>query len=157
MLPEARLRVGKHTKDHVQDRIREKMRSDIHHYAKAGPTAIDQRLRQLQVEWDIERTLEANAAAFSLAGLVLGKTVHPRFYWLSAGVAGFLLQHALQGWCPPMALFRRLGIRTSEEIEAERSVLQLIRGDFKDAMKSSDVQNWDIDQIIRKAAAGRVA
>ena len=157
MLPEARLRVGKHTKDHVQANIREKTRADIRHYASAGPAAIDRRLSELQVEWDIERLLEANAAAFSLVGLVLGKTVHSRFYWLSAGVAGFLLQHALQGWCPPMAVFRRMGIRTSEEIEAEKTALQLLRGDFQEALTSSSPSEWDIEEIIKKAEAGRVA
>jgi hypothetical protein len=157
MVPEARLRVGLHTKDHVQARIREKMHADIRHVADAGPEAIDRRLNELQVEWDIERILEANAAAFSLVGLVLGKTVHPRFYWLSAGVAAFLFQHAVQGWCPPMAVFRRMGIRTSEEIEAERTALQLLRGDFRDAMKSSSARDWDIEEIIKKAQAGRVA
>ena len=157
MVPEARLRVGLHTKDYVQARIREKMHADIRHVADAGPEAIDRRLNELQVEWDIERILEANAAAFSLVGLALGKTVHPRFYWLSAGVAAFLFQHAVQGWCPPMAVFRRMGIRTSEEIEAERTALQLLRGDFRDAMKSSSVRDWDIEEIIKKAEAGRVA
>jgi hypothetical protein len=34
--------------------------------------------------------------------------------------SGFLLQHALQGWCPPVPLLRQLGFRTSYEIEEER-------------------------------------
>lgn len=152
MIPEARMRVGYQTMDHVQARIREKMEADIRYYANAGPEAIERRLDELHVEWDIERTLEANAAAFSLVGILLGKTVHPRFYWLTAGVAGFLLQHAIQGWCPPMALFRRMGIRTSEEIEAERFALQLCRGDYQNAMKTGD-----IEEIIRTAEKGRVA
>src|SRR5436190_144953 len=45
-------------------------------------------------------------------------------------VAGFLLQHALQGWCPPMATFRRLGVRTSYEIDYERYALKVLRRDF---------------------------
>jgi hypothetical protein len=35
----------------------------------------------------------------------------------------FLMTHAAIGWCPPVALFRRLGYRTKSEIEAERSLL----------------------------------
>ena len=42
----------------------------------------------------------------------------------------FLLQHALQGWCPPLPLLRRLGVRTQAEIERERYALKAIRGDF---------------------------
>lgn len=53
-----------------------------------------------------------------------------RWFILPGIVAGFLLQHAVQGWCPPVALFRRLGFRTASEIEAERYALKIIRGDF---------------------------
>ena len=47
-------------------------------------------------------------------------------------VAGFLLQHAVQGWCPPLPVFRRLGFRTQTEIEEERYALKALRGDFRD-------------------------
>ena len=80
--------------------------------------------------WDIERTLEANASLVALIGLGLGAFVHRRFYLLPAVVAGFLLQHALQGWCPPLPVFRRLGVRTAREIE-ERTTLKALRGDFQ--------------------------
>ena len=42
----------------------------------------------------------------------------------------FLLQHAVQGWCPPVPFFRRRGVRTAREIEIERYALKALRGDF---------------------------
>lgn len=48
-----------------------------------------------------------------------------------AAVAGFLLQHAIQGWCPPVPVLRRLGFRTQREIDDERAVLKARRGDFE--------------------------
>ena len=57
----------------------------------------------------------------ALIGLGLGTLVDRRFLLLPAAVAGFLLQHALQGWCPPLPLFRSLGVRTAGEIDEERS------------------------------------
>ena len=36
---------------------------------------------------------------------------------------GFLLLHASVGWCPPVAVWRRVGVRTKSEIELERSLL----------------------------------
>lgn len=42
----------------------------------------------------------------------------------------FLLLHATQGWCPPLPLFRRLGVRTRGEIEKEKFALRFLRGDF---------------------------
>jgi hypothetical protein len=91
---------------------------------------IDERIQELEREWDIERTLEANAATVALAGLVLGVAVDRRFLALPAAVSVFLLQHALQGWCPPLPLFRRLGIRTAREIHDEIIALRILRGDF---------------------------
>ena len=46
-------------------------------------------------------------------------------------VAGaFLFQHAIQGWCPPVPIFRRLGVRTRDEINREKYALKALRGDF---------------------------
>jgi hypothetical protein len=52
--------------------------------------------------------------------------------------SGFLLQHALQGWCPPVSLFRRLGVRTSAEIEQERYALKALRGDFQNIPEATN-------------------
>jgi hypothetical protein len=46
-------------------------------------------------------------------------------------VGSFLLQHAVQGWCPPLPVFRRWGVRTQPEIDYERYALKALRGDFR--------------------------
>ncbi len=43
----------------------------------------------------------------------------------------FLLQHALQGWCPPVPFFRERGVRTAAEIGRERYALKALRDDFR--------------------------
>lgn len=131
MLPDTTSRVEQNTAQSINERIRRKTECNIQLYSKAGPEAIDLRLEQLDREWDIERAIEANAASFSLLGLGMGAFVNKKWYLLSAGVAGFLLQHALQGWCPPVALFRRMGVRTMHEINHERSMLKAARGDYQ--------------------------
>ncbi len=131
MLPSTVSRVPAHTDASVNELIRQRTEDNIARYRNAGPAAIARRLRELNAEWDIERTLEANAATASLIGLTLGATVDRRWYLFPAVVAGFLLQHALQGWCPPLPVFRRLGIRTSYEIDYERYALKALRGDFR--------------------------
>ncbi len=55
-----------------------------------------------------------------------------------ADVAGFLFQHAVQGWCPPVPILRMLGFRTSYEIEQERRALKALRGDFEGASGNSE-------------------
>lgn len=124
-------RVPAHTDAEVNQRIRQRTEQNIARLRNASPAAITQRLQELEEEWDIERTLEANAATASLIGLTLGATVDRRWNLFPAVVAGFLLQHALQGWCPPLPVFRRMGIRTSYEIDYERNALKALRGDFR--------------------------
>ena len=126
MLPSTVQRVPRHTNHAVNDRIRSQTKRNIARFRTAKPDAIDRRLRELDAEWDVERTLEANAASASLIGLTLGATVDRRWFFFPAVIAGFLLQHALQGWCPPLPVFRRLGIRTSYEIDEERYALMAI-------------------------------
>lgn len=48
----------------------------------------------------------------ALCGVLLGVTADRRFLALPALVTAFLLQHAVQGWSPPLPVLRRLGIRT---------------------------------------------
>jgi hypothetical protein len=135
LLPATDARVPAHTPPTVNGRIHGRMLHDVTRYIGADPVFIDERIRELEREWDVERTLEANAAVVALAGLVLGVTVDRRFLAVPAAVAGFLLQHALQGWCPPLPLLRRLGVRTSAEIHQEIIALRILRGDFLDRME----------------------
>jgi hypothetical protein len=130
MLPSTVERVPQHTREAYNQAIRRRTEEDVARVAAAGPAAIDRRLAELDREWDIERTLEANAATVSLIGSALGFAVDRRFFALPVAVAGFLLQHALQGWCPPVPLFRHLGFRTAAEIDHERYALKALRGDF---------------------------
>jgi hypothetical protein len=95
-------------------------------------------LRELDEEWDIERAIEANAAALGFGGIALGTTSDRRWLALPALVTLFLFQHAIQGWCPPVPILRRLGFRTSYEIEQERVALKALRGDFNEVIHAED-------------------
>jgi hypothetical protein len=129
--PATRERVPSQTAEEVNRQIRKELEARLWFYAY-NPEQIDNRLLELEQEWDIERTLESNAASLVLTGTVLGLVVSRKFLMLPAVVAAFLLQHAIQGWCPPLPFFRRLGIRTMAEIEGERHALKVLRGDFQD-------------------------
>jgi len=131
VLPPTTTRVPLHTPDEYNQAIRRRSEESVARVAAAGSQAIDRRLQELDSEWDIERCLEANASSLCLAGVTLGAFVDRRLLVLPALVAGFLLQHALQGWCPPVPLFRRLGFRTQREIDDERCALKALRGDFR--------------------------
>jgi hypothetical protein len=133
-------RVRAHTHPEVQARLDRELTDRLRHLSTAGREAINRRLAELDDESDVERVLEANAATLALAGVLLGTTVSRRWLLLPAVVLPFLLQHAVQGWCPPLTLLRRFGVRTAAEINAERYALKVLRGDFTELREPPDVE-----------------
>ena len=129
MLNATASRVEQNTPAAINRGIQREIDRRLEYYA-AHPREIQGRLAELHREWDIERALEANAAVAALAGVGLAAFVDRRFMLLPAAVAGFLLQHALQGWCPPVPVMRRLGIRTAAEICEERCGLRRLHDDY---------------------------
>ncbi len=124
--------VRENTDPQVNLEIDEQLRERLHHYAGASPEEITARIRELDREWGMERVLETNAGAIALGGTVLAAMRHDRRFLAIPGVVfGFLLLHSMQGWCPPVPVFRRLGVRTRKEIDMELYALKALRGDFK--------------------------
>lgn len=117
-------RVPRSTAPEINERIRKQTVRNVARLRGAPRAQIEKRLDELRQEWDIERAIEANAATIALLGILLGAFVSIWFLLLPAAVCAFLLQHALQGWCPPVPLLRRLGFRTQPEIDAERLALR---------------------------------
>ncbi len=133
-------RVSSQTATELNRRIRQKAIARIA-YLIDHPREVPRRLHELDQEWDVERVIEANASTLAFTGVVLGITVDRRWLALPVVVTAFLFQHAVQGWCPPVPVLRRLGFRTADEINQERFALKAIQGDF---------------ERIPKAAAGKL-
>ena len=129
MIPSSSQRVPEHTSASVNRAIREEAEQRVRNYRHASTAELDERLAELDREWDIERTLETNAATLAFTGSLLAVTKDRRWAFLPLAVTGFLLQHAVQGWCPPLPVLRRLGFRTMHEIDQERQALLELRGD----------------------------
>ncbi len=117
-------RVELHTNKDVNDKIKNETLENIAKYTGRENKEIICRIKALNKEWDIERLLETNASSIVILSTILGFTVNKKWFSVSGIVGGFLLQHALQGWCPPVPLFRRLGIRTCSEINYEKESLK---------------------------------
>lgn len=130
--PDQTDRVRRHTPAHSLHAIDQMTRDNVRRFASEPPEMVDTRIAQLERTWDMERTLEMNASILALGGAILGLTVNKKWFFLTAGVLGFLTQHASMGWCPPVPVFRRLRVRTQGEIDQERFALKALRGDFRD-------------------------
>ena len=118
-------RVRSSTASHVNEEIDLQTDLNIHHYKGKSRAEILDRIQMLDKEWDIERVLEVNASTLALTGLILGLTKNRKWLFLPSLVLPFLLQHGLQGWCPPLPLLRRFGIRTRGEIDREKYALKV--------------------------------
>lgn len=124
-------RVRAHTSDEVQARLDLDARHRIEQLTDSNPEELTAHLKKLDREWDVERALEVNASTLILLSSTIA-AVKTRSWWLlpPAVVATFLLQHGLQGWCPPLPVLRRLGFRAQREIDSERTAVRLLRGDL---------------------------
>jgi hypothetical protein len=109
--------------------INKKTRKILNEYGDLS-SKVNLRLEELDKEWDLEKTLEINASAAILTGMILGTVADKKWYLLPTAVAGFLLQKSLVGWSVPKVVFRFLGFRSKREIEEERQSLMALRGDY---------------------------
>jgi hypothetical protein len=123
-------RVRRHTAAAPNERIEAYTRWRIDETVRGGRDAIVARLTELEKEWDIDRVLMLNFAIVGGTGFAMGAAPRKFKKWLNGWQVftttqlAFLALHAIVGWCPPAALFRRLGFRTSREIESERRALR---------------------------------
>lgn len=125
-------RVRAHTWPLVNDRLDTETQLRLRPAgASASTDQLTRRITELAAEWDFDRTLETEAALMGLAGLALGVAVDRRLLVLPAFVSAMLVVHATHGWYPLLPLFRRVGVRTRDEIDRERYGLKALRGDFQ--------------------------
>lgn len=129
VLPPTSKRVSMHTNKSVNQRIGLKTINSVNRYKSADFEALTKRIDELDREWDIERVLEVNAAAVVFLSSIFSFKCH-KWLYVTTAVSLFLMQHALMGWCPSLPVIRHAGVRTSEEINDEKSGIKSIRGDY---------------------------
>jgi len=122
-------RIRANTSEAVNRRIDHETRGAIDE-AVRSPSATRARLDELDREWNVDRAVMLN---FGVAGAVTafqamrnlrqtgGMGGWGLLFWVQLG---FLVNHAVNGWCPPLPILRRLGFRSAQEISAERCALE---------------------------------
>lgn len=143
-------RVRRHTAPEVLHQIDREIEQRVQHYAGLPMEAISRRIENLEREWDMERWLETNASVLAFSGALLGLVEDRKWLLLTCTVTGFLFQHAIMGWCPPVPVFRRLGVRTRSEIDREKYALKAVRGDFDNIpLDRSAPETVPVREILR--------
>ena len=121
-------------------------------YTNKSVDEITARIHELEKEWDIERYLGVNMSTLALSGLAAGAFSNSKNWLvLPAVVLSFFMQHAVQGWCPPLPVLRLLKIRTQKEIEQEKYALKILRGDFENLQNVSQQEINSLKQAISKS------
>lgn len=133
MMTQSHDRVRENTAPEVNQRLDAAARKRVEKYANLNARQLTRRIEELDREWDIERVLELNASTLAFSGLVLSITHDKKWLILPGLVLPFLFQHAVQGWCPPLPILRRLGVRSRKEIDREKYALKALRGDFSES------------------------
>ena len=133
-------RVRSSTAEEINRQLDRELESRLRRFGDRDWSEIEIRIDQLEREWDIEQVLQTNASLLAFTGVVLGALHSKRWLMLPGLVLPFLFQHAVQGWCPPVPFFRRMGIRTRKEIDQENFALKALRGDFGDGELPESVE-----------------
>ena len=132
-------RVRANTWHEVNERLDTQAAARIEAAAIQG-SDISREISERDSEWDFDRVLETEASLMGLMGLTLGVAVHRGFLVLPGFVAAMVLLYGTHGWYPLLPVFRRLGIRTQDEIDREKYALKALRGDFT-SLKEAETTN----------------
>lgn len=139
-------RIKNATPPSINRKIEKKTWERIASYVGKNTRDISKRIDELEKEWDIERYLGINMSTLAITGIALTAISRNKAWLILPGVVlGFFMQHAIQGWCPPLPLLRKLHIRTAKEIEQEKYALKVLRGDFNDLQ---NISAPEIQQLI---------
>jgi hypothetical protein len=104
---------------------------NIRFYGSLGREGIDERIRALEDEWDVERAVMVGLSGAGAAGLIVG-LLGSRVWRLLAWIAlPLLFLFAQDKWKPSNGILKSLGLRSRKEIQEEKYALKALRGDFR--------------------------
>ncbi|KIY23777.1 hypothetical protein [Mesobacillus subterraneus] len=126
LFPPTTTKVNMFSSPRVNREIKFRTERNIEQYTEKSDEDIKARIKELDYEWDTERTLEVNFALIVVVTTFIGAIRNKKWSLISTIAAVFMLQHSLQGWCPPLSVIRRLGVRTATEILEEKETLKRV-------------------------------
>lgn len=123
-LPSTQSKVSDHTPDYINQQIERETEASVNYYKRQGKNEIQTRINELDHEWDTERLMKVNMASIAAISALLAVRANRKWALLAGVSSAAIIQHALQGWTPAIAIFRKMGVRTVDEISREKKALQ---------------------------------
>ena len=69
----------------------------------------------------VEKTFEVFVGVMVLLSVALTHFVHPGFAWMTVFIGANVIQQAFTGFCPIAAGLRKAGLKTEQDIGAQRA------------------------------------
>ena len=124
---------------------------NIRFYGSLGREGIDERIRALEDEWDVERAVMVGLSGAGVAGLIVG-LVGSRVWRLLAWIAlPLLFLFAQDKWKPSNGILKSLGLRSRKDILEEKYALKALRGDFRNVETEPEEAVADKDRNSARA------
>jgi hypothetical protein len=114
----------------INDRIEEEIANSIRIQSRKDQKDITSRIRELDQEWDLDRTLTASLASGALISAAISSRKYKKWIYLSLIQLSFLTFHCLRRWSPLSLILRQFRFRSKEEISSEKYALKALRGDY---------------------------
>ena len=123
-LPVSQSKAQDNTSDSINQEIERQIEANVGYFKRQSNEAIKERINSLEREWDAGRAASGINATLAIAATGLSLASSKKWHFLTAAAGAFMLQQALLGWSPPLALARRMRIRTLNEIKLEKQALE---------------------------------
>lgn len=109
---------------------------NLDYYRLESEEVINNRIKELDAEWDVERSVQLKASLLALSGLALGASLSKKWLMIPAAICSFFAVNAIQGAAIPVAG----SFRTRKQIAEEQFGLnELLR---KGYYKNLDSNNF---------------
>jgi hypothetical protein len=126
MLAKTTTRVDAHTSPSMRKHLQQRLVANVRRFVNADRHQIDQRMKELDKEWSVERVIEVEASAMIGLGATLGLLHNRKWFALSGLATSMVVLHNTRGSYPLLPVFQRLGFRSQKDILDERNALKVL-------------------------------
>lgn len=112
------------------------MAENLDYYRLESEEVINNRIRELDAEWDVERSIQLKASLIALSGVALGVSLGKKWLMIPAAICSFFAVQAIQGGAIPVSG----NFRTRKQIAEEQFGLKELL--TKGAYKNLDSNNF---------------
>lgn len=124
-------RIEENTRPEMKARLHQRLLANVSPYVNGDRQRIDQRLKELEKEWTIERAIELEAPIMIGLGATLGLLHSRKWFALSGVAASMVVLHNTGGWYPLLPVFQKMGLRSQKDIDTETNALRVLRKDHQ--------------------------